>query len=136
MYDIVERLKAESASIVTESASGSYVGHARGVRDLYDLLLNNPQLLREASVADKVVGKGAAALMILGGVKTLYALTISRPALDFLNQYGIEIRYDKVVPNIINRNADGICPVEQLCLPLATPHDCFEAIKIFLNSSL
>ena len=44
----------------------------RGVADIYDLLTQEPEFLKGASIADKVVGKGAAALMILGGIKELY----------------------------------------------------------------
>lgn len=40
----------------------------RGVADLYDLLNQHPVFLHGAQVADKVVGKAAAALMVLGGV--------------------------------------------------------------------
>lgn len=39
----------------------------RGVADLYDLLNQHPVFLHGAQVADKVVGKAAAALMVLGG---------------------------------------------------------------------
>ena len=38
----------------------------RGVADLYDLLNQHPVFLHGAQVADKVVGKAAAALMVLG----------------------------------------------------------------------
>ena len=44
----------------------------RGVADLYDLLTQEPDFLKGALIADKVVGKGAAALMILGGIKELH----------------------------------------------------------------
>ena len=42
----------------------------RGVADLYDLLNQHPVFLHGAQVADKVVGKAAAALMVLGGTET------------------------------------------------------------------
>lgn len=51
----------------------------RGVADLFRLLHEEPQLLRGAFIADKVVGKGAAALMVLGGVEGLFADVVSRP---------------------------------------------------------
>ena len=44
----------------------------RGVADLYDLLNQHPVFLHGAQVADKVVGKAAAALMVLGGVREVY----------------------------------------------------------------
>lgn len=74
-----------------------------------------PQLLRGAFIADKVVGKGAAALMVLGGVEGLFADVVSRPALELLAGAGIAVEYTVVVPNIVNRAGTGTCPVEQLC---------------------
>ena len=53
--------------VVDNGAIRTFSG--RGVSDLYGLLTREPETLRGASVADKVVGKGAAALMVLGGVK-------------------------------------------------------------------
>ncbi len=61
----------------------------RGVSDLYALSGEDPGFLRGASVADKVVGKAAAALMIVAGVSELHADVISRPALDLLAGSGV-----------------------------------------------
>ena len=61
----------------------------RGVADLFRLQHEEPQLLRGAFIADKVVGKGAAALMVLGGVEGLFADVVSRPALELLAGAGI-----------------------------------------------
>lgn len=85
----------------------------RGVADLFRLLREEPQLLRGAFIADKVVGKGAAALMVLGGVEGLFADVVSRPALELLAGAGIAVEYTVVVPNIVNRAGTGTCPVEQ-----------------------
>ena len=87
----------------------------RGVADLFRLLREEPQLLRGAFIADKVVGKGAAALMVLGGVEGLFADVVSRPASELLAGAGIAVEYTVVVPGIMNRAGTGTCPVEQLC---------------------
>lgn len=105
----------------------------RGVKDLLELLTDSPQLLNGAAVADKVVGKGAAALMILGGVAEVYTPVISAPALQFFEDAGVDIEYGTVVPNIINRKGDGICPVESLCMNCATPAECLPLIKSFVS---
>lgn len=85
--------------------------HQRGIKDLFCLLKSSEAELSDALVADKVVGKGAAALMILGGVKAVHADVISIPALNLLNEAHIPVEYSKLVPNIINRAGTGICPV-------------------------
>lgn len=87
----------------------------RGVADLYRLHQEEREFLRGAMIADKVVGKGAAALMVSGGVKSVYSQIISCGALEILEQSDINVEYDKVVPHIINRDKSDWCPIEKLC---------------------
>lgn len=107
----------------------------RGISDLYNILNDDPGFLRGAEIADKVVGKGAAALMIIGGVDSLYTDIISAPALELLRHSNTKVDFGKQVDNIINRKGDGICPVETLCLPCATAQECLPLITQFMNSN-
>ena len=63
-----------------------------------DLLTQEPEFLKGASIADKVVGKGAAALMILGGIKELYTDIISTKALELLQKSDIKVDFTEEVP--------------------------------------
>ena len=92
-----------------------------------------PELLDGAFVADKVVGKGAAALMILGGVEGLFADVVSRAALDLFAAAGKAVAYTVAVPHIINRADDGICPVERLCAEAQTAEECLPLIEGFIR---
>ena len=56
----------------------------RGITDLYDLLNTDPAFLRGAQIADKVIGKAAAVLMVLGRVQEVYTDIISEPAIGFI----------------------------------------------------
>ena len=105
----------------------------RGVADLYCLLTMHPDQLSGASVADKIVGKGAAALMALGKVKEVYADVISMPALHLLENADVPTRYGVLVTNIINRAGTGLCPIETRCLSCHTSEECFVQIKGFLK---
>lgn len=87
----------------------------RGVADLYDLLNQHPVFLHGAQVADKVVGKAAAVLMVLGRVQEVYTDIISEPALVLLRRANIKLDCMQVVPRIQNRNRTGWCPLETLC---------------------
>ena len=104
----------------------------RGVRDLLRLLHDEPELLRGAFVADKVVGKGAAALMVLGGVSELYTDAISTPARKLLEENGITVTAAVESANIRNRTGDGICPVEALCADCTTAAECLPRIEEFV----
>ena len=106
----------------------------RGVADLYYLLKNEPNFTKNADIADKVVGKGAAALMILCGIKSLYAEIISSSALSLLKDAGVNVEFNQQVPYIENRDKTGKCPVETLCENAKTAEEALPLIEKFLES--
>lgn len=108
--------------------------HERGVKDLFRLFNTRPELLSGAFVADKVIGKGAAALMIAGGIASVYTDVISRPALELFRRSGTEVDFRLCVENIINRAGTGICPVEKLCAGCETAAECIPLIEGFITS--
>lgn len=134
LYRLADILHFGNHSLVVEDTGGTvHVFDSRGVADLYALLHSQPELLKGANVADKVIGKGAAALMCLGGVAQVYTDVLSRPALELFSASGVEyVVYDHLVPGIINRAGTGLCPVETLCLPCATPSECLPLIRGFI----
>ncbi len=128
---LVEILHSGNHSLVIDNGTiHTYDG--RGVSDLYRLYTTDPQILNSSVLADKVVGKGAAALMVLGKIRAVHADVISRPALSLLESNGIAVTYTTLVDNIINRRGTGICPVETLCLECQTAEECLPKISQFL----
>jgi iron complex outermembrane receptor protein len=112
MKEIVDMLREGKYSCVVRNGQTRAFAQ-RGVADVYWLLKNEPSFLQGASVADKVVGKGAAALFVLGKVRELYADVVSAAALDLLARAGIEVSYREKVPAILS--ATGPCPLEARC---------------------
>lgn len=108
------------------------IGHRRGVLDLYDFV-HSGDLLCGAAVADKVIGKGAAALIVTGGVTAVYAQLISEPAYRLLIENGVAVRYALKVLNIMNRDRSGYCPLETACRDAASAEECIPIIDAFVN---
>lgn len=131
MDELVQILRNGNHSLVV-SGNEIRTFDGRGISDLYNLLTEHPDWLQGASVADKVVGKGAAALLILGGVRELFAGVISTSALGLFKDTGIAVHFDREVPYIVNRKGDGVCPVEALCKEYRTAVQCLPAIKEFM----
>ncbi len=105
----------------------------RGIADLYDLLNQEPAFLHEAQIADKVIGKAAAALMVLGEVREIYTDIISEPAWALLQQAKIKVECAQVVPRIRNRARTGWCPLETLCYELKSPEAMYPVIRDFVE---
>ena len=105
----------------------------RGIADLYDLLSQEPAFLKGAQIADKVIGKAAAVLMVLGGVQEIYTDVISEPALSLLRNAGIKVGYVQAVPRVQNRAKTGWCPLETICYEVETAEDMFPLIQDFVQ---
>lgn len=129
---VMEILHSGGYSLVIWN-NGIHTFTGRGVSDLYRIYNEQKGLLDGAVVADKIIGKGAAALMALGKVSEIITDTISSPALSLLKDSGIPVSFQTVVPDIINRRGDGLCPVETLCLECATPAECLPLIEGFMK---
>lgn len=101
---LVETLnKGQHTLVLFDSQGQLHTFNNRGVKDLYQLLTQQPEVLKGALVADKVVGKGAAALMAAGGVARLHTHTVSKPAKELLGKAGIDFAFDVEVDHIENR---------------------------------
>lgn len=107
--------------------------HNPGVKDLFNLIATKPNVLEGAYVADRVIGRGAALLLVLGRVERVYARLISSQAIQVFNEADIRIDYDKVVANILNKDGTDICPVEKLTMNITQPDLAFRIIKEFLT---
>jgi iron complex outermembrane receptor protein len=93
------------------------------VRDLIWLLDNDPGRLKGSEIADKVIGKAAAALAVVGEVRRLYAAVLSERAVPFLDTYGIGYTFGELVPKIVIPEGDDRCPLEEIVLDAATPSE-------------
>ncbi len=131
---LVDRLHKDNCTLVVQQGEVIRTFIRRGVADLLDLLDHDPAFLHGASLADKVVGRGAAALMVKGEVGRLHTDVISRPALELLQEAGIDTAYDCLVPHIINRAGTDWCPVERLCHGLTSVDAMIDAIRTFVNN--
>lgn len=132
--DLIDILHSDKCSCVISNGVRTERFYKRGILDLLALVQTNDDILTNAMVADKVVGKGAAALMILGGVRRVYADVISESALSLFRQSGVELSYGKLVNSIINRSGTDICPVEKLCAHCNTPRECLPLIIEFAET--
>ncbi len=131
--ELITQLHALQCSCIIRNNGTTRTFHERGVKDLHRLLMQEPEILSGASLADKVVGKGAAALMIVGEVAWVYADVISQAAMELFEQSRIEVQYGEIVPNIINRAGTDICPVEKLCRDCKTAAECLPLIDKFIK---
>ena len=115
MKELIEILHEKNCSLVVKAVSGEITTYdKKGVRDLVWLLDNAPCRLSGAKIADKVIGKAAAGLIVCGEVREVYADVMSRLALPLLDNANIAYSYGKLVDKIIIPQGDSRCPLEEI----------------------
>ena len=101
----------------------------RGVMPLLDLLDHAPDKLRGAWLVDRVIGRAAAAIAAMGGVKRVDAMLAAEGASDILAKKSIAFSADKIVPVVLNRDKTGPCPMEAAVKKLSEPAAMLKAIR-------
>lgn len=105
-----------------------YTSTQRGVAPLLAWLEEGVDL-QGFSAADKVVGKAAALLYCLLGVKAVYAPVMSKAALEVLTAHNITALCDQQPDGIVNRRKDGPCPMEAATKDISDPQLAPQAIR-------
>ena len=80
----------------------------QGIQPLLDALDHN--VLPGSALADKVVGRAAAMIAVLGEVNAVHSPLMSQEAVDVLSEAGILHCADKVVEQILNQGGTGPVP--------------------------
>lgn len=107
-----------------------YTTTERGIRPLLDWLHSGVDTCGFYA-ADKVVGKAAALLYCLLGVRCVYGAVMSDAAVKVLRRNGIEAYWGRLTENIRNRTNTGLCPMEQATAHIDDPE---EALPVILET--
>lgn len=134
MNQLISLLHEGNYSCVIKNGADVRTFTRRGVIDVYELLHHDAAFLRGASLADKVIGKGAAALMIQGGVAKVYAGVISQSALALFQAHNVQVDYKLCVAGIQNRDQTGGCPLEQICAASDSVSELMPLITGFIHA--
>ena len=85
--------------------------------------------MKDAVLVDKVIGRAAACIAICGKVKHVHGEVMSEDAVIFLQENGISVSANLLVSRILNRNRDGLCPLEKSVEGIRDPEKALAALR-------
>ena len=83
---------------------------------------------KDLIIGDKIIGKAGALLILNLEPSFVYGGIVSIKAKDLITNRGINLKYGKLVPKILNRDKTDSCPMEKLVTDVES---CEEALNIF-----
>lgn len=140
------RLKESSHTFVCLIATPSgedkvYESDGKGLAPILEKMDLRKKYFKDAYVADRVVGKAAAMLLVASGARGIYGEVMSESAKKFMetvmydrtmgrnNAKLVEFEAKTVVPYIKNAKNSGLCPMENAVLELERFDEAYDILK-------
>ena len=128
-FQMLDMLNEQGLSLLVFN-NGELTTHSnRGVQDLLQLISDQPERLQGAVVADKIIGKAAAAIMATGGVKEVHTNIICTPARKLFEAQGILVFAAEEVPMILNRDKSSMCPIDTQIADIERIDECVAVLQ-------
>lgn len=107
-------------------------GDDYGVRELLAAVDRLGPLARGASLADKIVGKAVALIVVHAGISAVDTRVASESAVKLLERHSVPLSTATIVPQILNRRGDGPCPMEKATTAIEDAQLGLEALRAFI----
>jgi len=114
--------------VVIKDGVIAHTADGRGVSPLINIYGSDSGLLKDAFVVDKIIGKAAAMILVLGGAKRAHGSVMSASGREYLERHGVIAEYGRCVDVISNRGGNGICPIEKSVISIDDPEEGMKVI--------
>lgn len=126
----VKILREKQAScVIWKDSEEILISYEIGIKPLMQCLRENKKAFTDMVIADKVIGKSAALLVILGEASAVHGEVMSEEGKAILEKNQITFTYKELVPYIQNRTRTGRCPLEQSVYGVDDPLVAFEVLE-------
>jgi hypothetical protein len=119
----------ELSLVVAKNGRVLFKSKSRGVSDLLSMIDKVGPLAEGASLADSVVGRAAALLCVYSKIIAVYGVNMSEGAVSILKSSGIRFEYRNLVPKILNREKNDICPFDKAVFGIDDPSVALDKLK-------
>jgi len=119
----------QAECVLVKNGKILYMERGRGVSPLLSLYDRHGKDFRGVVVVDKVIGRAAAAIVIAGGAQAVHGEVMSEDAAAWLRRQHIRPGCQTLVPRILNRKRDGLCPLEKAVAPYDDPTEAVAALR-------
>jgi len=127
LAEMIAKIDGGAAVVAARGGVITAVEEGRGLKPLVKLL--DDEALFNAVVVDKVIGRAAAAICVVGGARKVHAKLAASGAAELLAKHHVGFSAEKTVDVILNRDKTGSCPMEAAVKDLNDPAKMVEAIR-------
>lgn len=117
--------KGDDTFIAVKEGKILYHSQQGGIQPYFDALDTCGASIRGCALADKVTGKAALHLALYLSAAALFTPLASRHAAALAEAFLFRFEYENLVPYIVNRKGNFMCPMEKAVLDIEDPKKAF-----------
>ena len=130
-----EILKKRDLSLaIVKKGELLFESSSSGIKGLLQAIDKLEACLEGSSVADRVVGRAAALLLAYSRVREVYAATLSDEGLEVLKENSVPVEHDNLVPKILDRKGEDICPFEKFSITITSVEEAYRQLEAFTEN--
>jgi hypothetical protein len=136
MKNLINRLNSENVSlIIIKDGKTLFSTKEEGMKPLIKAvrMFSSCELI-DTVVIDRIVGKASALIMAFFGAKEVHGKIMSLRGKKLLKKQHIKIKYEKLVPEIMNRSETDICPFEKAVVKIEDPEVGYKTIVMMIEN--
>jgi len=122
-------LNSDLSLVLAKNGKFLFKSKSHGVSDLLAMVRESGRLAEGASLADSIVGRAAALICVYSKIVAVYGKTMSEGGASVLEGNGVRHEYGKLVPKILNRRKDDVCPFDKAVSGVMDPALALERLK-------
>jgi hypothetical protein len=127
-------VKEKISLVIVKKEKELFKSNSSGIDGLLQAIEHLRDQMHGAAVADRVVGRAAALLLVFSQVSKVYAATLSKEGLKVFEKADIPVKHTKLVPLILNQTGDDTCPFERFSLGIKSSDEAYGQLKDFTES--
>lgn len=122
-------LEGDLTLVAAKDGKLLFKSKSHGVTDLLTMIDHLGESTEGSSLADSVVGRAAALLCVYSRVIAVYGERMSEGAVSVLKANSIWYEFGTLVPRILNREKNDICPFDKAVVGTEDPTAALERLK-------
>jgi hypothetical protein len=119
--------------VIVKNGKVIFETQKQGITGFLEAIERLDKNLVDASAADKIVGVAAAMLCVYAEMASVFALTISEEGKKVLSDNNIVYLFERIVPHILNRSKNDVCPFEKLAMTSNDPEEAYVKLSSCAN---
>lgn len=100
-----------------------------GIKPILEVIEEMGEDIHGSVIGDRILGRASALLCRYAKAQGVYSPQGTKTGIALLIMGGVPCQVDELIPQIMNRDGDGLCPFEKILKDVDSPEEAYKILK-------